>query len=605
MSYLESSQAPVEEEAFYLQCRAAYVSVFRSSLTNISSKQELCRVLQLAGRNPSQATLDKYWTPETTDMNFDDYCEILKCERKAEKNELMRVFKKLDTNGDGYISHSKVEKLLTTGGDPMTPEEVKAIFSLSDINKDGKFHYKEFCRQLVSTVEMCQMASLEKLQADAKLKRQNFGSHLGSPPPPSMSAESAAAPQAAEATWSDPDTTLRKDSQQSSRPSSARSRRSSVSNSVSATSVNSKQWHHSCMKGCFLLEADGTISSLQYQLHLPQTANVNLSIQPIGLNHRPDKPSSWMNVDTALFVMSVGNTEENSTLMCFTNTKDKEKYIWRGELKAGMYYLLPFSTGCKLKKRSKKKVLNKTIELVYKTDTGEVDLTKEFRDVLSEIFDMIDLDGNGLLSLEEYNFLELMISGEECKMGTWAICKENFDMRKNQLTRQGFMELNLMEATEKDGDSDDLWTLVETMGYNRMLDLVEACPFQIEVQCEGTQPSVQPLKLDSGPKLLNQALQRSITLVGAAKPLKGQDNVLIYTYNGEHRVSSLIANKSNQKVTIHVSNKQNSNCCSSRGLSVFAIEVPARTKMVCQHVLPISEKQDWTYNCVETLLPPR
>lgn len=52
----------------------------------------------------------------------------------------------------------------------------------------------------------------------------------------------------------------------------------------------------------------------------------------------------------------------------------------------------------------------------------------------------------------------------------WA---ENFDMRKNQLTRQGFMELNLMEATEKDGDSADLWVTLEAMGYNRTLELVE------------------------------------------------------------------------------------------------------------------------------------
>lgn len=50
---------------------------------------------------------------------------------------------------------------------------------------------------------------------------------------------------------------------------------------------------------------------------------------------------------------------------------------------------------------------------------------------------------------------------------------ENFDMRKNQLTRQGFMELNLMEATEKDGDPADLWVTLESMGYNRMLELVE------------------------------------------------------------------------------------------------------------------------------------
>lgn len=56
-----------------------------------------------------------------------------------------------------------------------------------------------------------------------------------------------------------------------------------------------------------------------------------------------------------------------------------------------------------------------------------------------------------------------------CSVG----CAENFDMRKNQLTRQGFMELNLMEATEKDGDPADLWVTLEAMGYNRMLELVD------------------------------------------------------------------------------------------------------------------------------------
>ena len=37
-----------------------------------------------------------------------------------------------------------------------------------------------------------------------------------------------------------------------------------------------------------------------------------------------DKPSSWMTVDTALFVMSAGETKEDSTLVCFTESKDKE-----------------------------------------------------------------------------------------------------------------------------------------------------------------------------------------------------------------------------------------------------------------------------------------
>ncbi|XP_076026273.1 EF-hand calcium-binding domain-containing protein 7 [Genypterus blacodes] len=621
MSSQDSPRVCDDEESFYTHCRAAYLAVFRSSLTNIASKHQLCRVLQQAGRNPSNATLNKYWTPKTSKLNFDDFCEILKQERKTGEDELMRAFRKMDVNGDGFITHSELEKALTTRGEKMTTEEVSAVFSMADINRDGKLDYAEFCRMLMSTVEQCQVAALERLEADAKLKRQNFGSQLDSFPKISASSASGSAPAATthpqppETPRAESDTALKKDSRSSSRPSSARSRRSSLSsNTITMTPSSTKatktpepaglqEWHHSCVKGCFFLEDDGSVGSLQYELHLPQMTSVYLSVQPLSLSHRPDKPSPWMMVDTALFVTSAGESKDDSSLVCFTESRDNEKYVWKGDLNAGTYFLLPFTSGCRLKKRNRKNISHKPIELVNRTDTGELDLTSEFREVLSDIFDVIDLDGNGLLSLEEYNFFELRTSGEKCDKDAWAVCKENFDMRKNQLTRQGFMELNLMEATEKDGDPADLWVTLEAMGYNRKLELVEACPFQIDVHCEGTQPSVQPLNMDLGPKLLNQALQKSITARTGAKALKGHDNVLIYTYKGDHRISSLIANKSSQKVTVHVSNEQSRNCSSSRGMSVFAVEVPARTKMVCQHVLPINERQDWTYSCMETILP--
>lgn len=72
------------------------------------------QVLQQAGRNPSFAILNKYWTPSTSKLNFDDFCEILKCEKKTEESELLRAFKKMDVNGDGYVSFSELEKALTT-----------------------------------------------------------------------------------------------------------------------------------------------------------------------------------------------------------------------------------------------------------------------------------------------------------------------------------------------------------------------------------------------------------------------------------------------------------------------------------------------------------
>ncbi|XP_068599167.1 EF-hand calcium-binding domain-containing protein 7 [Brachionichthys hirsutus] len=613
MSFQEPTRPSDEEEAFYKQCRAAYLAVFRSSLANITSKQQLCHVLQQAGRNPSHATLRKYWTPTTSKLHFDDFCEILRCEKKTEESELLRAFKKMDVNGDGYISHGELEKALATRGEKMTAEEVNAIFALLDINKDGKLDYVEFCRSFVSAVEKCQAAALDRLEGDAKLRRQNFGSQSYSPLKSSASSASPAPPQPPETPREDSDTALKKDSRSSSRPSSARSRRSSLSNPTTVTSSSTKAgkvqeppglqaWLRTFVRGCFFLEDDGSFGSLQYQLHIPQTTNVYLTIQPLSLSGRPDKPSSWTAVDTALFVTSVGESKEDSSFVCFTESKDKEKYVWRGELHAGTYYLLPFTSGCKLK-RNKKSLSNKSVELVYKTDTGDLDFTRELRETLSDVFEVIDIDGNGLLSLEEYNFFELRTSGEKCDQEAWAVCKENFDMSKDQLTRQGFTELNLMEATEKDGDTADLWVALEAMGYNRMLELVDACPFQIDVCCEDTQLSIQPLSMDSGPKLLSQALQKSITTRTGPKALRGHENILSYTYRGEHRISSLIVNKTNQKATVHVNNEQSRNCCSSRGLSAFAVEVPARTKMVCQHVLPINEKQDWTYSCVETVLP--
>uniref|UniRef100_A0A8C1IEQ9 Phosphoglucomutase 1 n=1 Tax=Cyprinus carpio TaxID=7962 RepID=A0A8C1IEQ9_CYPCA len=558
----------LEEERFYMKCRAAYLSVFRSSLVNMTSKDQLCTVLQHAGRNPSQKALDKYWPPGTKKLNFDDFCEILKKEKPAEPDQLMRIFKKFDVNCDGYISHEEL---------------MDEIFSLADINEDGKLDYAEFCRFLESTAEQCQTAALKKLEADAKLKRQNFGNQLDNSPQSSESQPELPASETQPRT--ELETTQRKDSRSSSRPSSARSRRSSLSTVITMGAGSTKSarlvepkslqdWHHTLLRGCFYLEEDGTIVSLQYRLVIPETTRVYLTIQPLNLSPIP--------VIFSLFLSCV---------------IDKQRFLWRGELSAGSYLLLPFTTGCRLMKRTRK-TSTKTAQLVKRTQSGELELTKEFKMALSDIFEVVDLDGSGLLSLEEYNFFEQRTNGEKCDEESWDICKENFDTKKNELTRQGFLELNLMEANDREGDPGDLWLTLEAMGYNHSLEMVEACPFVIEVYCEDANATQKGVHLDSGIKMLNSAVQRSITSKAEARSLKGHENVLIYTYKGESRILSVIANKSSQKITVHINNEQNKNCVSSRGLSVFAVEVP-----VCQHVMALNDQQEWTYNCVETIIP--
>uniref|UniRef100_A0A8C9WL07 EF-hand calcium binding domain 7 n=1 Tax=Scleropages formosus TaxID=113540 RepID=A0A8C9WL07_SCLFO len=138
-----------EDELFYTRCRAAYLSVFKSSLTDITSKEQLCVVLQQAGRNPSQQAINNYWTPRTTKLNFDDFCEILKKESETDESELLKTFGKMDPRGSGCISHGDLCRVLTSRGEKMSPEELNGIFSLREVNSDGKLDYIKISRLVI------------------------------------------------------------------------------------------------------------------------------------------------------------------------------------------------------------------------------------------------------------------------------------------------------------------------------------------------------------------------------------------------------------------------------------------------------------------------
>ena len=61
------------------------------------------------------------------------------------------------------------------------------------------------------------------------------------------------------------------------------------------------------------------------------------------------------------------------------------------------------------------------------------------------------------------------------------IISENFEMNnKNEVTPDGFLNLNIMEAKDADGGVDELWVSIESMGYNQALELVKVGCFRIE-----------------------------------------------------------------------------------------------------------------------------
>ncbi|KAF1575754.1 EF-hand calcium-binding domain-containing protein 7, partial [Eudyptes chrysocome] len=610
----ESSQAKksqhAEEAIFYMNCRAAYLTVLKSSLENIKSKEQLLLVLQQAGRNPSQKTVNKYWTSQTTTLNFDDFCTILKKEKPATKTELLEAFGKIDTDNTGYILHDELYKILTTRGEKMTWDEVSTITKKADFNCSGKLDYNKFCDLYMTTSEQCCKTAREKLEVDSRLRQQQFGSQAETSSEGITLPVSKPSPRVSRKTDHKLAPT-KGGSRTPSRPSSAQSCKASVSTTISNCASSNrntkliepdtiKEWQCAQSKGCFYLEDDGEIISHKYKLHLPQRSTVCITIKPLNVHQVEGKPCHWLSVDTALYILKENETQENLQLVSFTEQQNKEMFGWKGELGSGIYWLLPFTTGCRLKKV--KTQFTGEAKLVYRGEDGELALTKEFRAALLDIFETIDLDGNGLLSLEEYNFFELRTSGEKCDEEAWAVCKENFDMKKNELTRQGFMDLNLMEANDREGDPSDLWVTLLSLGYNKALEMTEACPFVIDIYAEKCKPRIKAIYLEAGSWQLNRAICKSVVNKGEAKVMDGCENIIIYTYKAGRRITSVIENKSENKVIIHVNNEQSKNCLSNRGLTVFAVEVAPKSMTVSQHVMPLNEQEEWLYNCVHSLL---
>ncbi|CAJ0960796.1 unnamed protein product [Ranitomeya imitator] len=550
----ERSEAlkPDDPEAFYTSCRAAYLTVFRSSLKNITDRQQLGLVLQRAGRNPSNRTLSRYWTAKTKEMNYDDFCAIVKREKPAAKAELLKAFRKLDPTNKGYILHDE----FTKRGEKMSPEEVSSVLRLADINSGGRLDYNKFCNKFFST---CQIET---------------------------SPERSASPR-------NGDTTPRKVESKSSRPSSARNYKGTASTVITmgplrvsrhAEPSDLQDWPCIRSRGCFFLEENG-ITSHHYRLQLTLKSTVYLTIKPLNLSRAEGKSSPWMSVDAALFVLKESDGRGDPQLVSFTELRHKESYVWKGELGAGSYTLLPFTTGCRLRKN--KKPVTKEARLVYRDSSEDLQLTPEF---------------SGFLSLEEYNFFELRSSGEKCDADAWEVCKENFETKKNELTRKGFLDLNLMEANDREGDPSDLWVTLQSMGYNKALEMTEACPFLIDVYAEKTKPQLKAASLDPGSRLLQKVLCRSALLKGDAKQMDGCDHVVVYTYKNDTRITSVIENKFDKKIVVQVNNDQSKNIISSRGMSVFAVEVPGKSTTVSQHVMAANEKLEWLYNCVHNVL---
>ncbi|XP_063396851.1 EF-hand calcium-binding domain-containing protein 7-like isoform X8 [Mytilus trossulus] len=609
MSRRSSRSSTMDQGEFILECKAAYLSMFDSIKEKIESQDSLLEALQQTGRNPSVKVLKKYWTNDIDELSFDDFVDICKKEPVTTSDDLMKAFRKIDINGDGYISLEELHKILTSKGEKKSKSEVKKMIDEVDDNKDGRLDYKEFCQMVMSTTEESKKMQRKMMERKEKKKRQDIERRVGTPAGSRksslLSIGEGSPPIPAQrksllhtASPSDPDDLPRP----SPRVKKDKSRQGSASRAHKLDEPkNLREWTHTKSKGSFFME-DGSLICHQYDFNLPDDSKIWITIQPQKGSRGMDSSP----VDTSVFILRDRPDEDGNLLVAFTEHRDSRgKYGVSCDLSAGKYYIMPYTTGCRFKNR--KSESGKEAKLVSQDKGGKYVITKSFRKVLEDIFDYSDLDGNGFMSRKEFNLFNIRTSGEEVADEEWQVVEDRIDLEDGEITKAGFLQLNELEAEDSEGDTEDLWTTLVSMGYNKQLVMDQACPFQLDVYTEDCDDAeLDVVRVDSYPTYpgdlsFDDIISKSFIKHGEISRVKGMKDLCMYTYTNDGWATLVLDNKSHTRVRVELDCSRSENVTSNHDSLQRTLRVDPGSTVIAYHLMPEDDDRDWQVKCTETI----
>lgn len=547
--------------------------------------------MQYAGRNPSDEYINKVWECHSSVIHYRDYSVIFKNLKSPSREEILRIFKSFDKKGRGYISHSKLQELLTSECEKMTEKEVQLILQDADMNKDGELDYSEFCTAMLRACQKSQQINLKTVKALQSKNVAKVASNSGYVH--AVTKIKAKDHVSGAKTNSGEFDALVKDDLGKNYVSFE----SAAHAYGKSTPKTPASWNKATRRGCFYLDNDdGSISSHEYSLELSTSSEVWLSIKPCQLSHKENVMKAP--VDTCILLFR--KTHHQPSKLDFVgvaNLRKQSEYCWKGDLRSGSYVLMPFTTGCRLRRRSTEP--RNSIQLIQKDENGETQLSRSFTETLWDMFEMCDLDGNGLLSRDEFNWFQLLTCDEEVDDEAWNIVTENFLMKQGELTRDGFVQLHHLQAREENADPavEFLDTLM-CMGYNKALDLDQACPFQIDVYAAKCAPElhVTDFKIASGNVDMERRLITSIVQMGEKRKLVDVSDVDWYVYRDSGRISFVLSNTSPQTIEIRNRYADMNNCVSAKNNKVYKITLAPNSMRLLDHFMAEDEHKKWAFS---------
>jgi len=558
--------------------KAAYLMVKGSIGEDLVKKEELIEALQYAGFNPTKRSIGRHWIDSTRRLTFSQFCNITEIEPIPTECSLISSFEKLDDKNAGYITHDDFMLNMTTRGEKLPAGVIERLITDEKYNRDKKFFYKKFCQSVIETGERLGTLALEKLTKEEEDFMVNSKTY--------KIKRKTASPEKASNRLKTPT----RSASASRKPSTSESPRNLNNNRRNSEDSRTPWNSHIRSKGSFFFENENIISH-QYCLTASKTAKHKLVVQA-----EKQYRNNCSLLDVQLYIF-----DENKRFICRTDKNSGQAmWEWEGQLEAGRYTVIPFTSGTRFKKRKEEQEVTET-SLIERFP--KIKLTREFQQLLADIFVKVDLDSNGTLSRREFNLFNWRTSGEEVADEEWAVVEENFPLKNGELTLDGFLTLHQMEAEDNDGDPSELKVTVQAMGYNKSLTQDESASFIISLASQDPDSGLTLCGLKSGGLLLEKTVTRS-AIEADRQPtrVRGASNVLVYKEVTENRITFVLQNKSEASVNIQMDLSKSTGILTNKLSPIFTVCIAKKSSVIATHVLPESDGAPWNLEAEAKIL---
>uniref|UniRef100_A0A2P2HX68 EF-hand calcium-binding domain-containing protein 7-like n=1 Tax=Hirondellea gigas TaxID=1518452 RepID=A0A2P2HX68_9CRUS len=538
------------EDSRHKELHAAYLCVKSSVAEDLASFQEIKLALQYAGYNPSEPLVQKIWSENSPNgITFEEFLGVIGKMKTVTADDLAAVFCNVFGSAESKVTVKDFKQLLVTGDDKneLSDSDINYILQEANVLNVDSIDCGKLARVILQTINELKQLSVEKLEEKSNHHRLN---------------------------------------------SKTFTKRHHKANS---SSVNGSTWFTSILKGNFYVDHPSLISH-QYSLNINEDGVTVVKIEPLTSDD-----GYIGSVDMLAYIFREGS-DGGRTFVGVTEQQDSEGVnFWQGELTAGNYLIIPFTSGCRLPIPVPSAA--EEIGLITRdAGAGRVLLTRQFRALLIQIFDQLDLDNSGGLSRQEFNLYNWRTSGEEVQDDEWAVVQSNFTVHNNELTPEGFLDLHQLEAEDSGGAEDDLWLSLQAMGYNHSGQSVGCAGYSVSALSQVCNPSLQVCGLRSGGLLLDKAIVRHTMESSQPVRIKNMLDLIKYQHVSRDRAIIVLQNKSQRAVRVCVDASSSNNVISHRnGLSV-TLDLPAKSAIVAHHFLPKHPNLPWQLVCNETLL---